>query len=820
MDKSFDRLLKVCSSFSVTILLLLLYVVLLASATIIEKYYGTSVAKDLIYYSPVIVVVQVLLVVIFFLFIGKYQNLRSGRIGLFLTHIAFVIIIVGAFTTHLTGKDGIVHIREGESTKTMIIGDGQGYKSEDLPFSIKLNDFILKRYPGSKSPSSYESKVTIMDGNETIDAHIYMNNVLDIKGYRFFQSSFDQDEKGTILSVSYDVVGRNITYFGYAVLFFSLIFSLIEPNGRFRRLYNKLNSLGKRTFFVVSFLTLACSMYSENIGELELINKYVVNKEHADVFGKLPMQSGNGRMMPINTFSSEVLRKLHKSDKIGNLNSDQFLISLFIMPDAWMRVPLFFVDNEDLVSKFSLSSPYCSYVQVFDSLENYKLEKELDLIYRKNPTERNHMDKAILKLDEQVNIFHSLINRQYINIFPLPEDETHTWYAPGDNLNEFSGKDSMFVAGIFNWYLEAVGDGLQNNDWSEAGKIVDMIDTYQQAKSVGVDISHDKIQTEVQYNKLNIFKYCRIGYLILGGLTLVLAVLGLFGIYESKYIKYLLLFGIISVFAFHLYGMGVRWYIGGYAPWSNSYETMVYVACTIIIAGFIFVKRNLLIFSLATIFSGVVLFVSGLNWMDPQITTLVPVLKSPWLMFHVAVIVAAYGFFGLGCLTGITNMVLMIVLKYNPKKNFIITRIKECTIVNEMSLWIGLVLMTIGTFLGAIWANESWGRYWGWDPKETWALITMLVYAIVTHIHLLKNPAKVWLFNLLSVIGISSVLMTFFGVNYFLSGMHSYGQNDNISNLFVWIILAFVLIAILGFFSYISINKNINLLNKVNHENI
>ena len=381
-----------------------------------------------------------------------------------------------------------------------------------------------------------------------------------------------------------------------------------------------------------------------------------------------------------------------------------------------MRVPLFFIDDEDLVSKYSLSSPYCSYVQVFDSLENYKLEKELDIIYRKNPAERNHIDKAILKLDEQVNIFHSLINRQYINIFPLPEDETHTWYAPGDNLNKFSGKDSMFVAGIFNWYLEAVGEGLQNNDWSEAGKIVGMIDTYQQAMSVGVDISHDKIHAEVQYNKLNIFKYCRIGYLILGGLTLVLAVLGLFGIYESKYIKYLLLLGIMSVFAFHIYGMGVRWYIGGYAPWSNSYETMVYVACTIIIAGFIFVKRNLLIFSLASIFSGVVLFVSGLNWMDPQITTLVPVLKSPWLMFHVAVIVAAYGFFGLGCLTGITNMVLMIVLKYNLKKDFIITRIKECTIVNEMSLWIGLVLMTIGTFLGAIWANESWGRYWGWDP--------------------------------------------------------------------------------------------------------
>lgn len=722
-----------------------------------------------------------------------------------MTHIAFVIILVGAFITHLTGKDGIVHIREGESSKTMIIGAGQGYKSEDLPFSIKLNDFILKRYPGSKSPFSYESKVTIIDGNETLDDHIYMNNVLDIKGYRFLQSSFDQDEQGTILSVSYDVAGRHITYLGYAVLFFALMLSLIEPKGRFRRLYNKLNSLGKRTFFVVSFMTVACSMYSENINELELINKYVINKEHAEEFGKLPMQSVNGRMMPINTFSSEVLRKLYKSDKIRNLNSDQFLISLFIMPDVWMRVPLFFVDDKDLVSKYSLSSPYCSYVQVFDSLENYKLAKELDIIYRKNPSERNHMDKAILKLDEQVNIFHSLINRRYINIFPLPEDETHTWYASGDILNNFSGKDSMFVSGIFNWYLEAVEDGLQNNDWSEAGKIVGMIDTYQQAQSVGVDISHDKIQVEVQYNKLNIFKYCRIGYLILGGLTLVLAVLGLFGIYESKYIKYLLLFGVMFVFVFHLYGMGIRWYIGGYAPWSNSYETMVYVACTIIISGFIFVKRNLLIFSLATIFSGVVLFVSGLNWMDPQITTLVPVLKSPWLMFHVAVIVAAYGFFGLGCLTGVTNMILMIVLKYNPKKDFIVTRIKECTIVNEMSLWIGLVLMTIGTFLGAIWANESWGRYWGWDPKETWALITMLVYVIVTHIHLLKSPVKVWLFNLLSVISISSVLMTFLGVNYFLSGMHSYGQNDNISNLFGLYWLLSLLLFLVFFHIYQSI---------------
>jgi cytochrome c-type biogenesis protein CcsB len=235
------------------------------------------------------------------------------------------------------------------------------------------------------------------------------------------------------------------------------------------------------------------------------------------------------------------------------------------------------------------------------------------------------------------------------------------------------------------------------------------------------------------------------------------------------------LFVLISIsLLFHLTGIALRWYIAGYAPWSNAYETMIYVAFITVVAGLLFSKRSGITFALATLFGGIILFVSGLNWMDPQISPLVPVLKSPWLMIHVAVIVAAYGFFGISFLLGATNLSLM---AFNRKEQSLLlkARVQELTVINEMALWAGLALMTIGTFLGAVWANESWGRYWGWDPKETWALITILVYAVVTHFRLIRKEDNLKLLNVLSVIAFACVLMTYFGVNYLLSGMHSYG---------------------------------------------
>ena len=803
---------RIFSSFVTPIVLLLLYGFGLAVATFIEKYHGTAAAKAMIYYSPLFFLLQFLLVANFLVIAVKYQYLKLRRWGLMLVHTSFIIILLGALTSFQFGEEGILHIREGESTDQIAVRQGDLTTFHTLPFTVELEKFTLTRYPGSSSPSSYESELLVHVDGQTRRERVFMNNVLDIKGYRFFQASYDPDEQGTVLSVNRDVAGRNITYTGYLLLVIGLIISLVGKNSRFMALSRRLKelrSVAQSATMILALLALSVSVDAkkETSPMLDAVQKYAVSPEHAAKFGALPIQSHSGRMMPINTFSSEILRKLHKADKIGKLNSDQFLLSLLAMPDMWMRVPFIALSNPELANYYDLTDGECAYLQVFDKNGDYKLQEKLEEAYNKMPAQRTRFDKDLLKLDEQINIFHQLINYQMLNLFPKEDDPNHKWYAAGDDLSAFTGKDSMFVSRIMGWYLAEVQDALQKGDWSKADEVIDMIGTYQQAKNKTLDISAKRIEAELKYNKMDVFRQCKIGYLILGGLLLVLSFVMLFK--QQKWMKFgiwILGVGVLLVFTYHMYGMGMRWYIGGYAPWSNSYETMVYVAWATVLAGLLFVRRSTVTFALATLFGGIILFVSGLNWMDPEINPLVPVLKSPWLMFHVAVIVAAYGFFGISCLIGLTNLVLTSIA---GKKNTALlkARIKELTIVNEMALWVGLALMTVGTFLGAVWANESWGRYWGWDPKETWALITMVVYAVVTHLHLVKRWYSDWLFNLCSVVAFSSVLMTFFGVNYFLSGMHSYGQNDNVHGIFTYLYMVGIVVVILGILSRIGYNK-------------
>ena len=811
---------KLFTSYVTTIVLLFVYAVALAAATFIEKYYGTPTAKAIVYYSPLFFLLQLLLVINFLAIVIKRSYLKSRKWGMLTVHFAFIIILLGALTSFLFSEEGILHLREGETSNQITVRTSDERTGiHILPFSVELKKFTLTRYPGSSSPSSYESEVIVHVDGESRPERIFMNNVLDVKGYRFFQASYDPDEQGTILSVNRDVAGRNITYTGYLLLVIGLILCFIGKNSRFMYLSRRLKELhnaGNILVFLITFLAFPTDgKANEGDGSKEMkeraweiVQKYKVAPAHAEIFGTLPMQSNSGRVMPINTFSSQILRKLHKSEKIAGLNSDQFLISLLAMPDIWMQIPFITVSNPELTSYYNLSAKQCAYVQLFDN-GHYKLQEKLEEAYNKMPGQRTRFDKDLMKLDEQINIFYQLINRQMLNLFPLENDPNHKWYAPGDDLSAFAGKDSMFVSRIMDWYLEEVQESLGSNDWTKANEVAGMINTYQQARDKSLSIHPKKIQAELKYNRMDVFRTCKIGYLILGGLLLIFTFIAQFRFRENRWIKTLIwILGILVlvVFHYHMYGMGMRWYIGGYAPWSNSYETMVYVAWATVLAGLLFVRRNPLTLALATLFGGIILFVSGLNWMDPEISTLVPVLKSPWLMFHVAIIVAAYGFFGISCLMGLTNMI-MIIFAGQRNNNPLVNRIKELSIINEMSLLAGLALMTTGTFLGAVWANESWGRYWGWDPKETWALITMVIYAIVTHLHLIKRCNSLWLFNVTSVIAFSSVLMTFFGVNYFLSGMHSYGQNEHVSNILIYLYLALGIIFFLAIFSYRSWKK-------------
>jgi cytochrome c-type biogenesis protein CcsB len=810
--------MKIVSSYITTVILLIVYATVLAGATFVEKYYGTQVAQKTVYYSPLFFLLQFCMVVNFIAIIVERRLFKRRKWGFLTLHFAFIVILLGAFISYLFSVEGILHIREGETTNKMSVLTAKGHEDYVLPFEMKLSQFILSRYPGSASPSSFESQVLVYADGEISEERIFMNNVLDIKGYRFFQSSYDKDEMGTVLSVKKDVAGRNVTYAGYIMLTLGFILCLFGRDSRFRQLSRRLKELQSKSTLSITVVLLALACLSSTPSQAqqsmsstsaqarqsmwEAVRKFAVAipEEHVAKFGGLPLLSSGGRVMPVNTFSSEILRKVHKSTRIAQLDSDRFLLSVLALPGMWARTPIIELPDDDLAMFFNLPSKQCAYIDMFDENGNYRLHEKLETAYGKSPAERNRFDKDLMKLDEQVNVVHQIFDYRLLNLFPKKDDPQKRWYASGDDLSVFSGQDSAFVANVIIWYATTLQEGMKTGDWSKADSVLNLIAAYQQKQNNTVTIDPDRLAAEIRYNRLEFFRWSKIGYLSFGGLLLVAAFLQMFRrrTWQTKVI-FALMTGVAAVFVYHTAGIAIRWYIAGRAPWSNSYETMVYVAWAMIVAGVMFARRSATVFALATLFAGVVLFVSSLNWMDPEISPLVPVLKSPWLMFHVAVIVAAYGFMGISCLTGLANLVIM---SLRTKNRQIADRIKELGIINEMSVITGLALMTVGTFLGAVWANVSWGRYWGWDAKETWALVTVIVYVLVIHLRLIKRCDNVWLFSLVSVIAFASVLMTYFGVNYFLSGMHSYGQTGSMDSVFVYMLPVILIIILLAFTSF------------------
>ena len=763
-----------------------LYALILAAATFVENSYGPAVAREHFYYAPWFILLQLLQAVnllVMFLQGSYFKRISKGSL---IFHGAFVFIWLGAAVTHYVGVTGIMHIREGETVSSMMHDEGAGMGKTSLPFSVTLDDFRLQRYPGSHSPMSYESDLVIKKGDEApVQATVRMNKVIDIDGYRLFQSSFDPDEQGTILSVSYDRPGMQLTYIGYFLLFAGFVLTLFSKKSRFGRLRRELGEMKKNMPYCVLFL-LALSGVAG--GQTVHAQQPCVSSQHAGKFGSLVVLNPNGRLEPVNSYTSAILRKLYGADKLNGINSDQFFLNLLSFPDEWGAYPFIKVDNKELLQRFGRSGKYIAWEDVFDSEGNYILTDEVNDIYAKPASERKRMDSDLLKLDESVNIVYRIMQHQLLPLFPDENDAQGKWYSAGDELNVFQGKDSLFVSKIMDWYIYELGNGVRSGNWEEADKIVGMMNIFQQAKSKTPAIDNQRVKAELLYNQLNLFFWCRLAYLILGGILLFIACGEIIADFKwGKKVCGILIALLVIAFLAHTSGVLLRWYISGRAPWANAYESMICTSWMLVGGGLLFARRFRILPALAGLLGGIMLFVAGLNHLNPEITPLVPVLQSYWLMSHVAIIMIGYVFFALCALTGLFNLILMSLLSATNRVKLQF-RIREFTLLNEMAMILGLFFMTAGTFLGAIWANVSWGRYWGWDPKETWALISIVVYALVLHIRfipLLKGKTT-WCFNLLSVVAILSVIMTWFGVNYYLSGLHSYGKTEG-GDLLLWI---------------------------------
>ena len=899
-----QKLISFIYSTKLMAILFITFAIAMAVGTFVENDYDTDTARIWVYNTWWFEAIMGLFVVNFIGNISRYRLLKKENWAVLVLHLSWVFIIVGAGVTRYFGNEGMISLREGETTNTylsdrtyitvMVDGNYQGaplrkkkqkevlfsshtsnhyqwssdfkgkpfsitYKSfkrigegmnalvlevvsdnehkevtimgkrgvqhppatitlnglqfhlsygareEKLPFSLTLNDFIAEKYPGTEnSYASFKSKVTVSGGGESFLYDIEMNHILNYQGYRLFQSSFHPDEQGTILSVNRDFWGTLITYIGYILLFGSLLAFMFVGKSRFRKLNQQLKDLQAKRVAIV----LALCFGSLATAQTPMV---VPDKAHAEKFGAMLIQD-DGRFKPVNTFSSELLRKLSKHDTYKGLTSDQVLISMLLSPQAWYESDIIYVKKaNDSLHRFLGVPKGTKWVKpkdFFDAKGQYKLAPLLKDIYNTNTP--NQFQKDFKEVDQRIGLLNRALQGDIFKVFPVPNDPNHKWISHLDYVNDtLQITDPLykqFVKNALPAYLILLQQATETDDYSKADKVLDNIKLQQEFYSAEVLPSPAKVQTELWYNRINIFEQLFQAYLYLGT---VLFIVLLWHIFMPKQIfRRLTQIGIALLwicFILHTVGLAVRWYLSGHAPFSDAYESMIYVGWSAIGVGLFFSRRSPLTVAATAFVTAMILMIAHWNWMDPAIGTLQPVLNSYWLMLHVAVIVGSYGPFALGMLLGVINLLLMIVTtRKNAHKINLIQQ--ELTIVNELALTVGLVMLTIGNFLGGMWANESWGRYWGWDPKETWALISIMVYALVIHLRLIPHWRGRWAFNFMSIVAFGSILMTYFGVNFYLTGMHSYATGDKIiTPAFVYYAVGIVLL--LGLVSYLRMRK-------------
>ncbi|MEP0132358.1 cytochrome c biogenesis protein CcsA [Eudoraea sp.] len=702
------------------------------------------------------------------------------------------------------GNEGRPELLAFEDLKLSI---SYGAKEIKVPFYIKLNKFILDKYPGTNSASSYASEVTLVDEKENVkmDYRIYMNNILNYKGYRFFQSSFDKDERGTYLSVNSDFWGTLISYIGYALLTLGMLLTLFSKKTRFHQLTQKIKKLRAKGLIALLLILLSANTLEAQSNPINTYVEHAVNIDHADKFSKLVVQDFKGRMKPVHTLSRELMRKLARKESLFGLTADQILLSMFVNKQEWYAAGVIKLGkHKDIHEKLGVPGDYASYADFFSTNGNYILQEEVRRVYGLEPIDRGVFEKELIKIDERLNILSMIFSGTLLKIIPTPNDPSNTWVANSGHAHvENDGHNHSEIAdNFFKNYTNTLKEAISTGNYLQADRLVEELKTYQIKNGGSIMPSESKINAEILLNQLNVFTRLAIFYIFLGIALLFFLFYSVFKPNASLKKVYLVLFSLVVFgFVLHTIGLGLRWYVSGRAPWSNGYESMIYIAWTSTLAGILFTRKSFGGLAATMVLAATILFVSTLSFLDPEITPLVPVLKSYWLTIHVSLEAGSYGFLMLGAIIGLINLILMIFLTKSNK-----TRIKrivqEMSYISELTLIGGLFMVSVGTYLGGVWANESWGRYWGWDAKETWALVTILVYAFILHMRLIPKLTGLFAYNVATTFGLGSVIMTYYGVNYYLSGLHSYATGDPVPvpNWVYMVVISIIIISALAYY--------------------
>jgi len=669
------------------------------------------------------------------------------------------LIVLGGLFTFTTSTQGRLHLRTGIQTTAFT---DKNNNTRTLPFDIMLSDFQIQYYAGTPSPSDYISTLIINDNNHEITGQVSMNKIFSYKGFRFYQSGYDGDEQGSILLVKSDKYGLLLVYFGYFLLLTAMIIYFFSKNTQFRKWLNH-PALKWRGFLLLFFLFLTETGAAQT--------KNVVPKHIAEKMGGLPMLYSN-RICPMETFARDFTTKLYGKSVYQSLTSEQVLSGLIFYPENWKNEPIIKIKDKKVQQLIGINGKYASFSDFFHNGKQYKLAEPLAKIRMGKHVESA---KNIIAADEKIQLLVMLQTGAFLKIFPVEHSQNVVWYSPADELPDgLSENETLLIRG----YFDLLKDYAVEKDWNTMEIILNQLIVFQTKSGGERFLSPQKIKTERLYNTVNNTKPIAFVNVCIGIFALIYFFrrekkTPNYGRSNIHIISSLLNILIVSGGLFLLFLMCLRGYIIGRIPLGNGFQTMQFLAVCILFSTFFFRKKSFLLLPFGFLFSGLVLLVSVMGAGNPQITHLQPVLLSPLLSVHVSLIMMAYALFGFITFNSLASFFYVFWGKIKKSKKFNVS-ILQLHAISRIFLYPSVFFLTAGIIVGSIWAEVSWGRYWSWDPKETWALITLILYALPLHSTLLKPLKKPLFFHGYMITAFLSVLMTYFGVNYLLGGLHSY----------------------------------------------
>lgn len=746
-------------------ILYILVLVCMAAATIVEKSQGTDYAHAHYYGAWWFILIWAVLAALGAFYIIKRKVKCASTLAL---HLSFIIILAGALLTHISAKRGMIHLRIGQPTDTYMAQDEeQGMKEEKLPFSLCLQKFEAKMHDGTNAVADYSSKFTVIDGDDKSEGEVSMNNIYSHRSYRLYQSSYDEDGKGSVLAINADPYGIPVTYTGYALLFISLVWMLFDPKGGYRRLL-KSPLLKKGALITALILSMGNIQTLHAESATSNLQNAVLPKETAEKFGELHILY-NDRICPVQTFALDFCKKIYGARSYQGLTAEQVLSGWVFYGNTWANEPFIKIKSGEMKTAMNLPD-YASLNTFFNrEMGGYTIGQYVQEYYN-GQQDKFHQQAAdidgkiqiIMELREGISLkvlpYTFTKNVKATKDHPFIKAGTTTWFSPVDKLPQaVEQQHALYIKNVFS---------LLNGD-VKAGNISRVNEFFVKMKKYQEVSSGNSLPTATQYKAErinNAFPFATILFmanLTLGFIALFYTIYRMTKKREIKALNIALPILLGVSFLALTFGLALRWIISGNIPMSNGYESMLTVAWFVMLISILMQLRIRIVMVFGFLISGFFLLVSHINQMDPAIGQMMPVLNSPLLSIHVSIIMMSYALLSLTFICGIMGICLR-------------SHGKELQALSRLFLYPALTTMGFGIFIGAIWANVSWGNYWSWDSKETWALITFMIYAVVVHTQSLPVFRKPLVYHIYITLAFLSIAMTYFGVNYFLTGMHSY----------------------------------------------